>query len=144
MSDHAEADDLAAEVFVKAIAAGQRGHGSTSHIKGWLFRIAHNLVIDHYRTRNRQAPICTLEDVAETDDGAPTLQRHVERDDDNAAINHAIGRLTAEQGAVILGRLQGCGFDEIAAAMDKTEGAVKALNLRGLLSLRKLLGREPA
>lgn len=56
VSDNAIAEDLLHEVFLKALSAIERGD-SPSNLTGWLFTIARNSVIDHYRTRRPTDPL---------------------------------------------------------------------------------------
>jgi RNA polymerase sigma-70 factor, ECF subfamily len=60
-SDSELTEDLAAQVFVKAIEAIAQGKGPHSNESGWIYRIAHNQVVDHYRKCSRQR-ITALED----------------------------------------------------------------------------------
>lgn len=132
MSDHAEADDLAAEVFVKAIAANLAGAPRARHIKGYLFRIAHNLVIDFYRARDRRrlTDFDALEPVASRE---PSPHMVVET---AQVLQRALCNLTDPQAEVIHLRDEGFSFGEIADQLGKTEGAIKALLHRARGSMR--------
>lgn len=133
------AEDLAAETFTRAIDAQRRGKGATRHTTGWLYRIAHNLVIDHYRARDRRPDRIGIDLVAHrvlTNDEPVNVAITIER---HARLYFAIGYLTPEQQSVIIRRLQGYPFHEIAAELDTTEGAVKALLHRGKATLHDVL-----
>ena len=56
-SNQTLAEDLTAQVFLKMLEAIHNDKTWHSSFSGWLYRIAHNLVIDHYRTRDRQKQI---------------------------------------------------------------------------------------
>lgn len=130
-SDYHLAEDLTADVFTRAIERYGNG-GEVASFSGWLFRIAHNIVIDHYRARGRRADVELAEGLRCP---APTPHEQVESALDGEQLYCAIDRLTPEQRIVIARRMEGYEFDEIAAELGKREGAVKALLQRGLVQL---------
>ena len=137
VSDPALAEDLTAQVFIKAIEADGNKNGAHSSLSGWLYRIAHNLVVDTYRARAAH-PVVELSDTHPAgDDPAHRALAAVDR----AALLQAIHRLPGDQGAVVRLRLDGFGFDEIAGVLGNTTGAVKALQHRAWNGLRLLLSR---
>ncbi len=141
-SDQALSEDLTAQVFLKMLEAIHNERAWRSSFSGWLYRIAHNLVIDHYRTRDRQKQI-SLDDAPAMADMGVSPVRAAEIALDGEALRAAIRRLTDDQAQVISLRfLEGYSFSEIAEMMDKTEGAVKALQHRAVATLRQLLVRE--
>lgn len=135
------AEDLTAQVFLKmreAIRSEKAWHSSFS---GWLYRIAHNAVIDYYRQRDRQ-PHVALEETLTTvaTEHNPVVMAEVSLDADR--LRFAIGRLTEEQAEVITLRfLEGYSISEVAIILDKTEGSTKALQYRAVSNLRMLLER---
>lgn len=140
--DPALAEDMTAQVFLKMLEAVQNRKAWHSSFSGWLYRIAHNLVIDYYRRRDRQQQV-SLEDapVLPSEQGNPVhaaeLQLSAER------LRSAITRLTNEQAEVVCLRfLEGYSINEVATMMDKTEGAIKALQYRAVATLRQLLENE--
>ncbi len=136
------AEDLTAQVFLKMLEAIRKGNAWHSSFSGWLYRIAHNLVIDQYR-RQGKATHVSIDDapvIPATEDGPA---RAVERRMDAENLRKAITRLTGEQGTVVSLRfLSGYSIAEVAAMMDKTEGAIKALQYRAVSNLRRLLEHE--
>jgi RNA polymerase sigma-70 factor (ECF subfamily) len=141
-SDQTLSEDLTAQVFLKMLEAIQNERAWHSSFSGWLYRIAHNLVIDHYRARDRQKQI-SLEDAPHMQDLGTSPVRAAEIALDAEALRSAIRRLTDEQAQVITLRfLEGYSFAEIADMMDKTEGAVKALQHRAVATLRQLMIHE--
>jgi len=137
------AEDLTAQVFLKMLEAIRKGNAWHSSFSGWLYRIAHNLVIDQYRRRGRATHVSI--------DDAPTLStapadepaKAAERRLDAENLRKAINRLTDEQASVVSLRfLGGYSIAEVAAMLDKTEGAVKALQYRAVSNLRRLLEHE--
>jgi RNA polymerase sigma-70 factor (ECF subfamily) len=136
------AQDLTAQVFLHMLEAIQNEHAWRSSFSGWLYRIAHNLVVDFYRGRGRSSQV-SFEDVpmlvASTDDPQRAAERNLMAEGLRAAIN----RLTEEQAQVVTLRfLEGLSIADVATATGKTEGAVKALQYRAVLSLRRLLEQQ--
>lgn len=136
------AEDLTAQVFLKMLEAIQNDKGWHSSFSGWLYRIAHNLVIDHYRRRDRRQYVSI--------DDAPVLPatgydpvEAAELTLDAERLQAAIRRLTEEQAMVITLRfLEGYSINEVAVMLNKTDGAIKALQYRAVSTLRDLLERE--
>lgn len=140
--DETVAEDLTAQVFVKMLQAIRDRRAWHSSFSGWLYRIAHNVVIDQYRQRDRQAQIA-LDDapdlVAEDDDPAVSAELRLTAD----KVRFAMRQLTEEQAEVLSLRfLEGYSIFEVASLMNKTEGAIKALQYRAVATLRNLLEHE--
>lgn len=131
-----EAEDLAAEVFLRAYRAigGYRPKGAP--FSAWLYRIARNCVIDYWR---QQRPLVSLESVVGgCDDSAPgtLLDSRLVRQE----LSKAMAQLTEAQRQVLALKFgAGLSNTEVAKIMGKTEGAVKALQHAGLDSLRRKL-----
>ncbi len=141
-SDQSLAEDLAAQVFLKMLEAIQSERAWHSSFSGWLYRIAHNLVVDHYRARDRQKQV-SIDDIPYIPDHGQSPVRAAELAIDAEALRTAMRRLTDEQAQVLSLRfLEGYSFGEIADMMDKTEGAVKALQHRAVATLRQLMVYE--
>jgi RNA polymerase sigma-70 factor (ECF subfamily) len=136
------AEDLTAQVFARMLEAIQEGRAWRTSFSGWLYRIAHNLVVDHYRRRGR-ATFVELEEAQPivADEGDPV--RKVEARLESEHLRAALAKLTEEQAQVIALRfLDEFSIAEVAAMMDKTEGAIKALQYRAVLALRRVM--QPA
>lgn len=137
--DQTIAEDLTAQVFLKMLESIRDRKAWHSSFSGWLYRIAHNLVIDHYRRRDRKGSVnieeappmaSTIEDPVET----------VEANLDAERLRTAIRRLTDDQAEVVSLRfLEGYSINEVAAMTNRTEGAIKALQYRAIATLRALL-----
>lgn len=133
------AEDLTGQVFMRMLEAIRTGHGWRTSFSGWLYRIAHNLVIDHYRRRNQTSTV-ELEEVPSLTASEGDPARAVEARLDRERVRAALNRLTEEQAQVVSLRfLEGLSISEVATAMDKTEGAVKALQYRAILALRRVM-----
>jgi RNA polymerase sigma-70 factor (ECF subfamily) len=136
------AEDLTAQVFARMLEAIREGRAWRTSFSGWIYRIAHNLVIDHYRRRGRAAFV-ELEEaspvVAEEADPVRKVEAHLESEHLRAALT----KLTQEQAEVIALRfLDEFSIAEVASMMNKTEGAIKALQYRAVLALRRVM--QPA
>lgn len=131
------AQDLTAETFHRFLKALRRGTGPREHLSGWLYRVAHNLVVDHYRGRPDELP-ASLEAVSPAVE-APQVEM-VARKDQAARVRAALQQLTMLQQKVILLRfLEEMSLQDVALALDRTVGSVKALQHRALRSLQRLL-----
>ena len=139
VGDQHTAEDLSADVFVKAIA-GIKGYTYRgTPLLAWLYRIAHNVTADYRKSVARRMQHTALDapdDIEEREDALGMLD---ERSDMLAAIRG----LTEEQQQVIILRFyQGMSNADVSRVMGKPEGAVKALQARGLRSLRRMLGNS--
>lgn len=136
LRDQHAAEDLAADVFVKAIAGigGYVWRGTP--LLAWLYRIAHNVTADHRKSAARRAQHAALGEPGEIEDRDDALGAF-ER---TADMMRAIAALTEEQQQVIVLRFyQGMSTAQVAVVVGKPESAVKALQARGLRSLRRML-----
>lgn len=133
-----EADDIASDVFFKMVKAF-RGQNAPRHsLRGWLFKLARNGLYDLYGRRQRFESV-ELEDwIPDTDDMEPELQ--FMREMEAGRVRQAMSQLTMEQQEVLILRFgQMLDLQETADVMDKNVNAVKALQLRALNSLRRIL-----
>jgi RNA polymerase sigma-70 factor (ECF subfamily) len=137
LGDEHLAEDCVAETFSRFLMAVRAGKGPGDYLQAYLYRIAHNWISDSYR--RGPAPMLELdENLAGGDQHKPDVQ--AEANLEGERVRAALRNLTAEQRQVItLKFLEGWENDEIAAAVQKPVGAVKALQHRALASLRRLL-----
>jgi RNA polymerase sigma-70 factor (ECF subfamily) len=128
--DRAAAEDVTAEVFHKALAALNGFQFRGAPFAAWLLRIAANSVADRSRTAGREVAV---EDAPEL-----TVQPDVEAVDRRADCFRLVGELPPDQRRVIIERfVEQRSIREIAARLNKTEGAVKQLQFRALQNLRR-------
>jgi RNA polymerase sigma-70 factor (ECF subfamily) len=131
------AEDLTEEVFVKVLEKLARYQNRGLPFSAWIFRIAHNHLIDYVRAQPKAG-------VVSIDDCHDLPEHHAERTLE-LALTHtelaeAITHLTNDQRRVIVLRfLQGMSTAETARVLSKTEDAVKKLQSRGLQVLKKNL-----
>lgn len=130
-------DDLTAEVFMKVYEKLDRYVERGLPFTAWLYRLAHNCLIDYVRKLPKQSTTSLDEvvDVQERETGVEYGQVL-----DRELLGPALERLTLEQRQTIEYRfLQGMSVAETAAAMGRSEEAVKKLQARALMSLRRVL-----
>jgi RNA polymerase sigma-70 factor (ECF subfamily) len=131
------AEEITAETFHRFLVALKHGSGPIDYLSAWLYRVAHNLIVDFYRRQPVQEP-AMLENVvlAGGDQGVEHLERQMRVDQARAALR----QLTPLQQQIITLRfLEELSNEEVARVVERTEGAVKALQHRALNSLRRLL-----
>ena len=136
-----DAEDLTTQTFLKMLEAIGKFRFQAAPFSAWLFRIAHNLAMDHFRASRRWQP---EEEVPEPR-GSEQLSAEEEA-------LHSIGRksmlelidgLSHEQQQVLtLKFVFNFGNGEVATILDKTEGAIKSLQHRALVSLQKQIEQK--
>ena len=134
------AEDLTADVFLRALEglAGFTYRGVP--FSAWLYRIAHARVMDHFRQQARRELLPLDERLVATGKGP---QATVEARLDCEELQSAIAQLTTDQQQVIILKfVEGLSNAEAARILGKTEGAVKALQHRALNSLQRTMRRE--
>ncbi len=143
-SDPIAAEDLTGQVFLRMIESVRAGRGWRTSFSGWLYRIAHNLVVDLYRKRG-QVSYTTIEDAPNIPAGDGDPFKHAAARLDSDVLFRAINQLTEEQAQVVTLRfLEGYSITEVATIMEKTDGAIKALQYRGVASLRRIMNGRPS
>ena len=134
-----EAEDVTQQVFLKALQSIPSFKWKGIPFSAWLFRIAHNLVVDYLR-KVKKVVITPLDESSVKSDSNPQLL--VEQRLDIEQLISATKRLTRAQREVISLRFAGeLSVTESAKAMGKSEGAVKALQHSAIVALRKALLR---
>ena len=133
-----DAEDLTTQTFMRMLESIGKFRFQSAPFSAWLFRIAHNLAMDHFRANRRWQP----------EEEVPEPRDSEEASAEDAAF-HEIGRqsmlelidrLSHEQQQVLtLKFVFNFGNQEAATVLGKTEGAVKSLQHRALLSLQKQL-----
>jgi RNA polymerase sigma-70 factor (ECF subfamily) len=137
-----DAEDLTARTFYRALDHIERYVDQGAPFSAWLYRIAHNLVANWHRDQSRRK-IISLEDIklsVQRRQGPDQMAEQNEEKDDLLA---AIRRLPPDrQQLLILKFVEGMSNAEIGKVMDRSEGAIKSLYHRTLLSLREMLDPE--
>lgn len=132
----AEAEDVTAVVFMKAMEGMAGYQARRGGFAPWLFRIARNAVVDHYRRVRSSEPLEDDGRHASGDDPAAQVLRGERTDELNGLVN----LLSPDQREVVLLRFAAdLGYGEIAAATGKNEPAVRMLLHRALRKLRTVI-----
>lgn len=137
----ADAEDIAAQTFAGALRTIANFKWTGSSFDSWLFRIANNVTVDMYRKRGRARfePIDDHMSLAAASDTSSEAIVGVE----HTRVRKLIDDLPEEQKRVlILKFIVGMSNKEVGSSIDKSEGAVKALQFRGLSRLRAMLQEE--
>ncbi len=123
------AEDATANVFLKALTNISSYHGG--QFSAWLFRIAHNTVVDAQRRRHPQQPLDEVSAIADRAPGPEDIA--LDRD------FSILAELNDERRAVLELHLAGCTDLQAAAILGKTASAVKMLRRRALSQLRQTI-----
>ena len=136
-----DAEDLTMQVFVKMLESIAKFRWRSAPFSAWLFRIAHNLAMDHFRARRRWQP---EEEVPEpVGDAEPSAEFAAMQTIGRESMLKLIERLSPEQQQVLtLKFVFNLPNAEVAAILDKTEGAIKSLQHRALVSLQKQIQEQ--
>jgi RNA polymerase sigma-70 factor (ECF subfamily) len=136
-----QAEDLVSETFSRFLNALERGGGPKEHLRAYLYRITHNLITDQFR--KEVPPSIELDEDQLPEEGAGP-EKILDDLEGAERVRKALRLITPEQRQVIVLRfLEGWSGPEIARAMDKSLGSVKALQHRGLAALQRILLDEP-
>ena len=136
-------DDLTGEVFLQVVRDLESFEGGEREFRSWVFTIAHHRLLDAARYEARRP----LEPVVHEDLVRAGPVGHVEDDALTSLrlgrVRRLLERLSPDQQDVLLLRLFGqLTVEEVARALGKRPGAVKALQRRGLAALQKEIERE--
>jgi RNA polymerase sigma-70 factor (ECF subfamily) len=136
-----DAEDLTTQTFLKMLEKIGSFRWQSAPFSAWLFRIAHNLAMDHFRSRRRWQP---EEEVPEpVGDAEPSAELAAMQTIGRESMLKLIERLSPEQQQVLtLKFVFNLPNAEVAAILDKTEGAIKSLQHRALVSLQKQIARQ--
>jgi RNA polymerase sigma-70 factor, ECF subfamily len=138
---HPEAEDLTEQVFLKAWEAIGRYRWQGRPFLAWLYRLARNTHIDHVRTHKPTTSLNNDERPVELASSAAAVE--LARTLDADLLAHALNQLTPDQQQVIVMKfMEGLDNEQIAQSMDKREGAIRALQMRALMSLRRVLEQQ--
>jgi RNA polymerase sigma-70 factor (ECF subfamily) len=135
-------EDLSNEVFLGVFQRIGTFAGDEDRFRSWIFTIAHSRLIDDRRRHHRRPPTAD-QAVHENRPGGDAEQDALDRLS-GRRVQALCEELVADQRDVLLLRLMaGLTVEAIAESLGKSEGAVKALQRRGLANLRKALERDP-
>ena len=140
VGDAEDAEDLTEQVFLKAWEAlpgyQQRGNRFTS----WLYRIAHNVVVDQHRRRRQPILSMPLSEMGAWESKQSTALDQIIKAEEATVLASAIAQLDDDQQQVIILRfVEGLGHAEVARIMNKSKGACRVIQHRALAVLNRLL-----
>ncbi len=135
LGDETIAEDCVSETFARFLKSLQERRGPRDNLQAFLYRIAHNWIVDHYR---KDGKTVELSDVLRSEADVPEVEaaKHIRQEQ----VREAIRQLTPDQQRVILLKyLEDWSNEEVARAMKKPIGAVKSIQHRALKSLYRFL-----
>ncbi|HET8652934.1 MAG TPA: sigma-70 family RNA polymerase sigma factor [Gaiellaceae bacterium] len=135
-----DAEDLTTQTFVRMLESIGSFRWRSVPFSAWLFRIAHNLAMDHFRSRRRWHPEEEVPEPSGVEETSAEEQALASIGD--ASLMELIARLSPEQRQVLtLKFVFRFSNGEVASILGKTHGAVKSLQHRALSSLQKHVSR---
>jgi RNA polymerase sigma-70 factor, ECF subfamily len=141
VSDAHMAEDLTSEVFLHALESLSTFECRGIPFSAWLFRMARDRLVDHYRRQSRRPDCSALtEDLACEDDEPHDIAVRLQEE---AQVRTALQALTEDQRLVLVLRfMEHESLADIGSRLGKTEGAVKSLQHRALAALNRAMGGE--
>jgi RNA polymerase sigma-70 factor (ECF subfamily) len=148
LSDHAEAEDVVQDVFLKVYGASS-SYEATAKFTTWVYRITVNTCLNRLRARKTRRSV-PIEPITDDEESAPVLaEAHsehpsagLEREELEEKVREAMTRLPeAQRTAVLLRRFDELSYEEIAEVMETTVAAVKSLLARARSTLKDLLSK---
>jgi RNA polymerase sigma-70 factor (ECF subfamily) len=135
-------EDLVSETFLRALRRIGTFEWQGRDFAAWLITIARNIIADHYKSGRFRLEVSTA-DMLDADRATDGPEAEVLDGITNASLLDAVKKLNSEQQeCVVLRFLQGLSVLETAQAMEKTEGAIKALQYRAVRTLGRMLPKE--
>lgn len=137
MRDASAAEDVTSEVFFKALRAIGRYKPSGHPFSSWLYQISINAITDHYRG---QKPTSNIDDALGAADPERAVDDRVVAEQEASEVWAAINRLPEQQKTAMTLKLgEDLKLAQIGEIMGKSEGAIKLLIHRGMITLRQQL-----
>ena len=141
--DSQDAEDLTEQVFIKAWEALPNYKSIGCFFINWLYRISHNLVVDHHRHRSLITNEVLMADTNLPDQGQADALDAIILAEESNLLASAISNLPEDYQMVITLRfIEGLGHAEIAQILDRSEVACRGLQHRALTALNKMLAGE--
>ena len=138
LPSQADAEDITQEVFVRAWRSIDKYKVSGAPFIAWLITIARNQVNSHYRSAKKLVP---LDDMDPAGDSNP--QTEAEINFTRGHVRDAIMKLKGDKQTVIQMRfISEMSYEEVAKAINKTEGAVRVLQYRALKDLKDIMEKS--
>jgi RNA polymerase sigma-70 factor (ECF subfamily) len=136
-----DAEDLTTQTFLKMLESIKRFRWQSAPFSAWLFRIAHNLAMDHFRARRRWQPEEDVPEVPGSEE--PSAEFQAMHSIGRQSMMELIDKLSPEQQQVLtLKFVFNFANADVATILEKTEGAIKSLQHRALASLQKQIAQQ--
>jgi RNA polymerase sigma-70 factor, ECF subfamily len=136
-----DAEDISHQVFLSAWQKINKYEFQGFPFSSWLYKIASNAVIDHWRTSKPNVSIDLVSENYLSE--LPELHNNLDQKFELKLVKNAIPRLEPDQQSVIIMRfVDELSTKEIANILDKSEGAVRVIQHRALKQLRKLIEED--
>ena len=132
VGDESMAQDLAETTFLRAWVARERYRPGATPILGWLYRIARNAVIDHYRTARQNVALDSSMPARDAD-----VQAKAEEMEERRMLAETLERLDAIDRDVLTMRfVMGMSHAEVATELHRSPGSIRVIQFRALRKLR--------
>ena len=136
-----DAEDLTTQTFLKMLESIKRFRWQSAPFSAWLFRIAHNLAMDHFRARRRWQPEAEVPEPPGSEE--PSAELEAMQTIGRQSMMELIDKLSPEQQQVLtLKFVFNFPNADVATILAKTEGAIKSLQHRALASLQKQIAQD--
>ena len=137
-----DAEDLTTQTFLKMLESIGRFRWQSAPFSAWLFRIAHNLSMDYFRSRRRWQPEAEVPEPYGSEE--PSAEAEAMQSIGRQSMLDLIDTLSHEQQQVLtLKFVFNFANADVAKILDKSEGAIKSLQHRALASLQKQVEGSP-
>lgn len=136
-----DADDVTSEAFLSIFRSLHAFEGDEAAFRSWVFTIVHHRLIDERRRADRRPRTESVDEVGETASG--DVEREALDRLGGTWVQEVLGTLSAEQREVLLLRIVAdLSVEDVADILGKRAGAVRALQYRGIRSLRRQLDQR--
>src|SRR3954468_17053691 len=136
-----DAEDLTTQTFLKMLESIGRFRWQSAPFSAWLFRIAHNLAMDHFRARRRWQPEEEVPEPVGSEE--PSAELEAMQSIGRQSMLELLEKLSPEQQQVLtLKFVFNFPNADVAKILDKTEGTIKSLQHRALALLQKQLAQK--
>lgn len=136
-----DAEDLASDVFVRAVKSADSFVETGAPLEAWIFRIARNISIDHLRQKGRRPSNVPIEEAAPVPDPDIEPERPIELQEDLRMIQEAMVQLTESQQEVLSLRFSDAEMNsnQIAEVLGRSPGSVREMQSAAIKRLRQIL-----
>lgn len=143
LNNRFDAEDLTEEVFLRALRSLPKYRDQGFPFPAFLFRIAQNALVDHYRRSGRSALDVSTDEDIQIRDEKPDPAESAAKNLQNQELRKVLDQLREDyRNVLVLRFLNDLSPEETAQVMDRSVGAVRVLQHRALAALRNLLDRD--